>query len=140
MQPRIIEYHLPDGQTVTIKLKAYMQFQDGLQKTRLERDITQQTGADPNEDGLAGLVLISNYPLIVTGTESAEGIPWPLSVEDFWKLPEDLVLLWVEAVREVNPQHANPFSALLSGILNGLETPDYERRGNSTTTNESSAS
>lgn len=43
------------------------------------------------------------YPDLIVCTVEAQGIPWPLSFDDFLELDDEFVDMWWDAVREVNP-------------------------------------
>jgi hypothetical protein len=50
------------------------------------------------------------YPLLVCGTESVEGLPWPMTFEQFLELDTDFVNFWNNAVYKVNPQWVPGYS------------------------------
>lgn len=47
------------------------------------------------------------YPDAVCGTESVEGMEWPMEFEKFIDLPEDLTNKWSVLVHSINPQWRN---------------------------------
>lgn len=74
-------------------------------KAMEEMQKAKEDGQPPDD---AIMVLkTSTYPTIVAGTKQAEGIPWPLSFDQFCELPDRLVFEWESAIFELNP-HWNP--------------------------------
>ena len=54
------------------------------------------------------------YPNVIAGTESVEGMPWPLTFEEFIELPEGFIDDWVAGIYQVNP-HWQPESQKETG-------------------------
>jgi hypothetical protein len=47
---------------------------------------------------------VMGYPDMITATVAAEGIPWPISFDEFVELPEVFYESWSEMVYSMNPQ------------------------------------
>ena len=43
------------------------------------------------------------YPNAVCGTASVDGMPWPITFEEFGELPEDFIDEWEAGIYTVNP-------------------------------------
>ena len=110
------------GHIYKIRVKI-MTMGDGLNKQNLWTEIAERVGFQKDRDldnDMKALYLVQNWPLLLYGTEKTEGVAIPKTEEDFWNLPEVLVLEWVEAIRENNPQHSIPFAQvqkMLSAIM-----------------------
>ena len=73
----------------------------GTRRSRLRSDAFQEQDADRR-------ALLLEYADLVPVTLSVEGIPWPLSVEQFADLSETLALKWEKAVYTLNPHWYAP--------------------------------
>lgn len=121
---------------VYIRVKK-MTVRDGAEHTRLTVQITTDH-VDDTEGEFDHLLttLLQHYPIIVCATEVAEGVPWPMSMEDFWTIPEDLMLTWADLCREVNPQHN--LTLVDQKKLSAAWSRESDETGSSETSGESS--
>ncbi len=71
----------------------------GMRRTRLRMEGRRAEEEDPDR----ALLRVFSYPDMLAATKTAEGIPWPLGFEEFLALPEGLLVMWEEAVYELNP-------------------------------------
>lgn len=82
--------------TVTVRAATVRQ---GMERTRLRLEGRKVEQPDM---GLTILRLFT-YPDLVSATVSAQGLPWPLTFEQFLDLPDALVGPWERAVYALNP-------------------------------------
>jgi len=94
---RVIEYQDDELNVRLVVARANMQA--GMCRTRLQ--LLAESADDDNED--IKLLRRFSYPDVIAATVDVEGIPWPLSFEDYVQLPERLGLLWERAVYDLNP-------------------------------------
>lgn len=128
---------LGDDPTLKARVKRFT-MKDGLEKTQLERRLIDASNTKGNTDReIALLYLVNNYPLLRGGIVEAEGFKLPLTADAFWKLPETFVMLVGEAIREVNPQYALPFSELLRMTTQPSATPSDSPSESTQTSGES---
>jgi hypothetical protein len=94
----VVEYG--DGPDASVSIRLTLAEADLLSVMRRERLMNETTlppDADPELRRLRRL-----YIDVISATVQAEGIPWPLSFEDFCKLPHALITRWSEAVWRLN--------------------------------------
>lgn len=97
MKTTTVEYRDDD---LTVRLVvARANIQAGMTRTRLQ----VVSDAQPDEDQDVQLLRRFTYPDVIAATVEAEGIPWPLSFEDYLALPERLGVMWEQAVYDLNP-------------------------------------
>lgn len=71
----------------------------GMRRTRLQVEGRSAEESDPDR----ALLHLYTYPDLIAATVEAEGIPWPISFDDFLTLPDQLAAQWENAVYELNP-------------------------------------
>jgi len=130
---KVVEYEL-DGQAVRLTVTRASTL-TGTRRSILIYNALEEmrkAKADGQEPDDAIMVLkTSTFPSIVAGTKQAEGIPWPLSFDQFCELPDTLVYQWERAIFDLNP-HWNPAGDIET------EKAEQEKKA-STSTSESSA-
>ena len=72
---------------------------DGSRRMRLKADAFQEEDLDRRMSALI-------YADLVAVAVEVEGLSWPLPFEEFITLPDWLVVLWDQAVAELNPHWA----------------------------------
>lgn len=111
--------------------KAYSK-RDGLKKAQLEAEILTRYNPESVDSSLEMIHLNNFYPLLRYGISEVEGMALPLDEETFWNLPEQFVLDLSEAIQEVNPQYAVPFSVLQQQMwANFQKTPEKQQKATS---------
>jgi len=85
-----------DGITLTVSAATVL---IGMRRTRLQVEGRSAEETDPDRT----LLRLYTYPDLVAATVEAQGIPWPLSFEDFLELPDRLAAQWENAVYALNP-------------------------------------
>ena len=72
------------------------------------------------KDQVLAVTRRTDYPDCIACTVEATGIPWPITVEQFLELPDDLVEFWGQAVYEMNP-HWSP-------LYQGEKGPEAQKK------------
>jgi hypothetical protein len=88
-----------DGVSVTI---AKANYEMALLRTHLLREAEKELRETTFDDEHAWARWIT-YPNCIACAVKAEGMPWPLSFDDFCKNSETFNIAWEQAVYEVNP-------------------------------------
>ena len=73
-----------------------------------EKNVTNKA----EEDEVAFVLSYRTMPDLIAGTESVEGMEYPITIEQLMDLPEEFVTNWIQAIYEVNP-HWNPVNMVL---------------------------
>jgi hypothetical protein len=99
-----------DGKPVTITV-IRSTTRTGIKRSLLIFDAFQkkeekEKAGDP-VDEVMHILSYRTLPDLISGTESASGMKFPITIEDLMELPEQFVSEWVTAIYEVNP-HWNP--------------------------------
>lgn len=99
------------GKVYKIRVKALTN-RDGLSLEQLRLSVAARLGAETSgldDAATEALRLVQYWPALRYGTEEAEGIEIPETEDQFWAIPETVMLVWFEAVVEANPQLGVPF-------------------------------
>lgn len=111
---KVVDYEL-DGQAVRLTVtrattltgtRRSILIYKALEEVQKDIQKANEDGREEPEDAIK-VLKTSTYPTIVAGTKQVEGIPWPLSFDEFCELPDSLVFEWENAIFELNP-HWNP--------------------------------
>jgi hypothetical protein len=101
MQSRVVTYQ--NGE-LTVKLTVVAaSILVSVARSLLRTDASKALDANPDAPQAVRILHRWTYPDLIAATVAAEGIPWPLSFDDFAALPEELGDLWSRAVYELNP-------------------------------------
>lgn len=79
----------------------------GMKRSLITFDAVQKNEQNAETDPVIAILRTMTYPDLISATVKTEGVPWPMSFEEFIDLPDDLIARWEEAVYVVNP-HWNP--------------------------------
>lgn len=99
-----------DGQEVALVIKR------ATTRTGIKRSLMIFAALDAhkkNEDAgdavdeIAYVLSYRTMPDLLAGTESVEGMEYPITIEQLMELPEEFVDSWIQAIYDVNP-HWNP--------------------------------
>jgi hypothetical protein len=88
-----------DGVTITVTEASVLQ---STRRSRLIHEALQADYADPD----MSLVAVGDYADVMAATTEVDGMPWPITAEEFAELDAAFVegSGWLAAVRELNPQ------------------------------------
>ncbi|MFH1555138.1 MAG: hypothetical protein ABII76_09785 [Pseudomonadota bacterium] len=74
---------------------------EGMKRARLAAHAERENEHEEDVDRAILHMLV--YPPLIAATVEAEGIPWPLTFEQFLELPDTLMRPWEDAVFGLNP-------------------------------------
>ncbi len=66
----------------------------------------KRLGTDPMPEGVDQdeyTMRVYTYPNLIAATVSIDGLPWPMTFDQFLGIPEAVWNVWTEAVEEKNP-------------------------------------
>lgn len=87
-----------NGAPVSVTVSAAT-VRQGVKRSRLRLEAHQAGDADPD----VAILRTFTYPDLTAATASAAGLSWPLTFDDFLKLPDAWVAEWEQTVYELNP-------------------------------------
>lgn len=119
-----IEETLRDGKEIKIRMKE-LTTRDGLKMNQLQLNIMKRMGVSKKRNfdkDTETMILVQHYPMIRYATEAAIGWDIPQTEDEFWAIPEWIMLMWSEAGLEANPQYAVPFTKVRQMLDHLLQT------------------
>lgn len=102
-----VRYEQGDGGAAVVitigRANGYM----GMKRSMMTYQAVEENRKKDETDPVAAVLRTMTYPDLIAATKQVEGIPWPISFDEFIALPDDLIAAWEEAVYKLNP-HWNP--------------------------------